>query len=96
MSWRSFAVFGSFSELEELKSKISVGARFSNNRGLLFVFTGQGAQYSQMGCGLTVYPVFKNTLYAANAVLKELGCQWSILGISPPFLSRNLCLLHFR
>ncbi|KAL8727428.1 MAG: hypothetical protein Q9181_005715 [Wetmoreana brouardii] len=51
-------------------------------KGTLFVFTGQGAQWAQMGCGLMNHsPLFKSVLQACEDILRELpnGPSWSIL-----------------
>ncbi|KID86000.1 Beta-ketoacyl synthase [Metarhizium guizhouense ARSEF 977] len=45
---------------------------------IAFVFTGQGAQYAQMACGLKHYPDFAATLDRAEATLKEMGATWSL------------------
>lgn len=54
--------------------------RSSSDRGLAFVFTGQGAQYVDMGWDLIQYPVFSETLHKVDEVFKSLGCSWSIFG----------------
>ncbi|KAK2728132.1 beta-ketoacyl synthase domain-containing protein [Colletotrichum kahawae] len=44
------------------------------------VFTGQGAQWYAMGRELiTTYPVFKNSLEEADAFVRELGADWSLM-----------------
>ena len=55
------------------KSAISAGA-------LAFVFTGQGAQYPQMAKDLSSFPAFHNSLVESEAILKILGCEWSVKG----------------
>lgn len=48
---------------------------------MAWVFTGQGAQYVDMGLELAdVYPVFEETLQKVEKVYRELGCSWSIFG----------------
>lgn len=59
------------------------GAEYANSPrkpkiGVLF--TGQGAQWANMGMGLLVYPAFAQTLYKASAILKDMGSNWSLLG----------------
>ncbi|KAL9115228.1 MAG: hypothetical protein Q9227_001022 [Pyrenula ochraceoflavens] len=44
------------------------------------VFTGQGAQWNAMGRELIAsYPVFKTSLEEADAYLRELGADWSLM-----------------
>ena len=44
------------------------------------VFTGQGAQWNAMGRELlTSYPVFRQSIDEAEAILKDLGADWSLL-----------------
>ncbi|KAI9741637.1 MAG: polyketide synthase [Cirrosporium novae-zelandiae] len=52
--------------------------RSTDTPRLGFVFTGQGAQYYRMGRELSVYPVYRDTLRAADEYLRKLGCPWSL------------------
>ncbi|RSM05543.1 hypothetical protein CDV31_009534 [Fusarium ambrosium] len=52
--------------------------RSSADVGLAFIFTGQGAQYVDMGKGLTQYPIFHDTLKQIDGIYRKLGCGWSI------------------
>lgn len=45
-----------------------------------FVFTGQGAQYHQMGAELSRYEVFAQTLTNADELLARFGAGWSLTG----------------
>ena len=45
-----------------------------------FIFTGQGAQWANMGMELLVYPAFAQTLHEADRILRSLGADWSLLG----------------
>ena len=48
---------------------------------MAWVFTGQGAQYVEMGLELaSFYPVFKDTLEKVEEVYRGLGCSWSMFG----------------
>ncbi|XHG07953.1 hypothetical protein AWENTII_011083 [Aspergillus wentii] len=47
---------------------------------ICFVFTGQGAQWACMGLGLLQsYPVFAQSLYAAEEALIGFGASWGLL-----------------
>lgn len=80
LSWKSFAVVNSISELHSLGVSLSTPIRSTNNLSIGYIFTGQGAQFNGMGRELLVYPTFKNTLQRAEFCLRNLGCQWSLLG----------------
>lgn len=44
-----------------------------------FVFTGQGAQWAQMGCALMdVYPTYHAVIRQADDYLRQLGAEWSL------------------
>lgn len=53
-----------------------------------FVFTGQGAQYREMGLELLSYPVFQKSLNTSQKILARLGCNWVIIGKSNYHLLR--------
>lgn len=79
MLWRSFAIAEDASD--SLSAAKSV--RASAEVGMAFVFTGQGAQYVNMGAGLMQYPVYKQALEKVDAEYKRLGCAWSLFGKYP-------------
>lgn len=67
-----------------------------------FVFTGQGAQWATMGMDLMQYPVFRDSIEAADRYLQHnLGCTWSACEelergkstsrLRMPQLSQGLC-----
>ena len=67
-------------------TKIS-SSRAPSNPRICFIFTGQGAQWAQMGCELlSAYPIYRSTLHAADAVVARLGASWSLLGRSAVYL----------
>lgn len=78
MPWKSYAVIRSDESLQK--------ATFSNFKslraagGLCFVFTGQGAQYVEMGLQLVQYPVFQSTLVKADQAFRKFGAEWSLFG----------------
>ncbi|TFB04561.1 Compactin diketide synthase mokB [Trichoderma ghanense] len=82
MLWRSFAIV-----TEDGRSEAQDGIadfdpvkpmRSSPDATLAFVFTGQGAQYTDMGWDLVKYPVFADTLRQIDSIYQSLGCTWSI------------------
>ena len=48
--------------------------------GAAFIFSDQGSQYRGMGADLLIYPVFEQTLRSIDSILRNLGCEWSLLG----------------
>ena len=82
-SWKGFAVASSLTELARRlpdSVKTSQHTPKGNSFKLGFVFTGQGAQWNAMGRDLLVYPVFRNSLEAAEKYIQELGSPWRLLG----------------
>ena len=54
----------------------------SGLKRLVFIFTGQGAQWPRMGCELLAsYPVFRETFYTADKHMSSLGATWSLSGM---------------
>ncbi|CAI6290866.1 unnamed protein product [Periconia digitata] len=95
MAWRAFSIVNGLEKIDLPAAKCERAAR---DVGLGFVFTGQGAQYANMGLGLLHYPVFKDTLVEVDAVFKSLGAEWSLFdalkdgtSIDRPEFSQPLC-----
>ncbi|KAF4335671.1 polyketide synthase [Fusarium beomiforme] len=94
MLWRTFSVAsGAVRELLSLSKPI----RSSDDLGLAFVFTGQGAQYINMGLGLEHYPVYKATLQKIGDIYSGFGSSWNLFdelscseNINKPELSQPL------
>jgi acyl transferase domain-containing protein len=107
MLWRTFAVVESsdhrpakISEPDsEFDLPIAKRSRASTEEmSVVFVFTGQGAQYVGMGMKLLSYPVFEESLRISDEALAKLGCGWSIFDIihdneriNTPEVSQPLC-----
>ncbi|KAK2739800.1 Type I Iterative PKS [Onygenales sp. PD_40] len=100
--FRSFAVAPTLASLSAQLSnglpKIKRSSRQDNN--LIFVFTGQGAQWERMGVELLSNSVFRNSVETSQNYLKNLGCQWDAIeelqktqdsNISFPEYSQTLC-----
>jgi acyl transferase domain-containing protein len=79
-NWRAAIVADSVDSLQEALSEKPTATRVATDGGLGFIFTGQGAQWAQMGMGLVHYPVFRQSLELADAHMRKLGSPWSALG----------------
>lgn len=76
--WRCYATFKNSTGPPSLS--FSKPEKSIPIRKIAFLFTGQGAQYAQMGVELCHFSVFERSLRESDAVLRELGCQWSLFG----------------
>lgn len=76
--WRTFHVATNLESLQtSLKTKLTPVKMKSQPR-LAFIFTGQGAQWPEMGMQLMQYPVFRHSILGADAYLASLLCPWSL------------------
>ncbi|KAI0836347.1 hypothetical protein F5Y06DRAFT_298710 [Hypoxylon sp. FL0890] len=111
MAWRSFAIVDDDDnppDTENTEQDVanvvkslspSKPVRMSSDEtGIAFVFTGQGAQYAGMGLTLLRYPVFEHSLRKSDDTFTNLGCNWSLFDvirdegkISRPEFSQPLC-----
>ncbi|KAI0465689.1 hypothetical protein F4859DRAFT_527822 [Xylaria cf. heliscus] len=98
MAWRAFAIALPISRETDEVLSFSKPVRCSTAPKLAFVFTGQGAQYANMGMELLRYPVFQTALQRIDAEIRRLGSNWSILdkiqnnsNIDHPEYSQVLC-----
>lgn len=80
LAWKAFAVVNCVSDLSSHGLPLSRPTRSPNKLGLVYLFTGQGAQYAGMGREMLAYDTFKATILAADKVLRDLGCEWSLFG----------------
>lgn len=71
------------SDKAELNGKLqrlsSIPSSCTSPPRVSFIFTGQGAQWWGMGRELLQYPVFKKCLLKCDAILKDLGSEWSLI-----------------
>ncbi|KAF9630952.1 hypothetical protein BFW01_g1824 [Lasiodiplodia theobromae] len=78
LDFRSFAVASSAAEL---RTKLAGGLpkpkrALRQDSSLVFVFTGQGAQWPAMGRELLSNDVFRASVDASQQHLRALGCEW--------------------
>lgn len=87
-------------QLSKGLSKMKRSSRQDNN--LVFVFTGQGAQWPAMGQQLLSNAVFYKSMRTSQDYLQELGCEWDALeeleksvdsNIDFPQYSQTLCTI---
>jgi zearalenone synthase (highly reducing iterative type I polyketide synthase) len=99
LQWRTYVTASSLSELEKnLLSEDSLAVRCPPRSPRLgFVFTGQGAQWPEMGMHLMRYDVFKKSVErSARFVMDVLGCDWDVVQeLSRPKASSRLGLAVF-
>ena len=70
------------SSLNELITNLKVqksSKRAGKQPKLLFIFTGQGAQWATMGLGLMRHEVYASSVRKADRYLASLGADWSVL-----------------
>ncbi|PVI02664.1 PKSN polyketide synthase for alternapyrone biosynthesis [Periconia macrospinosa] len=99
LDFRSFAVAASAEELQaKLKQGLPKTPRASRQQlNLVFIFTGQGAQWPGMGHELIHYPEFRQSIETSQRHLEALGCKWNVLeelesnNIHLPQYSQTLC-----
>ncbi|MCJ1384009.1 hypothetical protein MMC17_007124 [Xylographa soralifera] len=80
LPWKTFCVASSTKQVcNSLEHGLAKPLRSSQIPKLGFIFTGQGAQWSQMSKELLSYQVYRASIVDADAYLTSLGCQWSII-----------------
>jgi len=80
LKWRTFIVTDSLENLRNLEVMSAPIMHSLETPIFGFIFTGQGAQWANMGVELLKFPVFRGIIEQAEIYLKGLGCLWSILG----------------
>ena len=81
MRWRVSLVARSGRELVELLSQCSLRVRkVVEKRHIMFVFTGQGAQWAGMGSSLLrTNSSFAKSMAKSDVILREMGASWNLL-----------------
>ena len=77
--WRSAVVASSAMDLVSTLQSPLKSSRTSKAPRVLYVFTGQGAQWYAMGRELFQYKVFRETVEEADSYLAGLGADWSVI-----------------
>ncbi|KAI1173240.1 hypothetical protein F4777DRAFT_458242 [Nemania sp. FL0916] len=78
MLWRAFSITSDNFSPTSTKLLTAKPVRTSSEVSLAFVFTGQGAQYVDMGLELIQYPIYAETLRRIDSLYRDLGCDWSL------------------
>ena len=80
LPWRWTASASSMEQLARvLKERQPSIERAESRNSVAFAFTGQGAQWHNMGRELLqCYPAFKNSMREADQILTSLGAPWSL------------------
>ncbi|KAG0649046.1 Highly reducing polyketide synthase [Hyphodiscus hymeniophilus] len=102
--YKTYMVSGTKSELVQRLTEengVPKAQRSKPGAKLGFIFTGQGAQWAQMGIGLFHYSVFKSSIESADSFIKTLDSQFGVLDelqkgaeeslIHHPTVSQTLC-----
>jgi acyl transferase domain-containing protein len=79
-SWRSFSICSSFETLCDLN--FAPVTRVSPSLQCSFIFSSEGALWESMGQELMSYDCFRKSMEHSDILLRELGCQFSLLGIT--------------
>jgi acyl transferase domain-containing protein/SAM-dependent methyltransferase len=80
LQWRTCVVTHDTADLANRLSSIKAPVRKTVSPGLIFCFTGQGAQWYGMGRELMIYDVYRTSVETAAAYLSSsLGCPWNVM-----------------
>ncbi|TLD10619.1 hypothetical protein PgNI_05131 [Pyricularia grisea] len=103
--WRTAMSASSLTELADALNnvaKTTIANGLKSALKVAFVFNGQGAQWYAMGRELSAYATFRQSMARADAALRRLGAQWSLLEelgrdehttrVDEPWLSQPACV----
>ncbi|KAL8709002.1 MAG: hypothetical protein Q9220_006211 [cf. Caloplaca sp. 1 TL-2023] len=80
MAWKTFLTVNSVAQLkEQVRQPFALSRQSIRRPGVVFVFTGQGAEWAGMGKGLLGYRAFEESLKRSQTALSHLGCTWNML-----------------
>ncbi|KAI0199868.1 hypothetical protein F4808DRAFT_471302 [Astrocystis sublimbata] len=81
LPWKAYVVGSDGNEVMESLSSLPVQPiRMSQAPEINFVFTGQGAQWANMGFELIErYPIFRESMVFAQECLRSFGADWFLL-----------------
>ncbi|PVH82728.1 polyketide synthase [Cadophora sp. DSE1049] len=102
LPWKAFVVSSSPEKIKsQLLEGVSKPIRSSEVPNVAFIFSGQGAQWYAMGRELLQYQMFRYSLEEADAYLRSIGSEWSLMSellknekesiINLPKISQPLC-----
>ena len=81
LSWRSFSVCETSSDASDIA--FSTPIRMYQTLHLCFVFTGQDTLGAEISRDLISYDVFRRSIEHSDALLRDIGCQFSVFGTIP-------------
>ncbi|KAH8126627.1 hypothetical protein FP744_10009313 [Trichoderma asperellum] len=80
---RTAVVASNLEELLEGLNKIELGSirpvKAWTNARKCFIFTGQGAQWAEMGLGLLSYPLFADSMQKSEREFIRMGATWRLI-----------------
>jgi acyl transferase domain-containing protein len=77
--WKSHTIVKSLADLQDLEKLTAPAIKQLSDPSVAFVFTGQGAQWARMGIELLAFPTFRTSLEEAEAYMRGLGSEWSLI-----------------
>lgn len=93
LSWRTMVTATNTTELIAQLSNINIAdlKKSRDNVSIAFAFTGQGAQWTEMGRELMEYPVYRDSIREIDQILESLGAARSVEGECPSAGFQKLC-----